>query len=171
MTNSPQDADCFNDWTHPSNLDVKDSSWVTFAKELDEACLSIFPKNPPQYTGVHALLLNWSTRDRFRIETMKATNGEYLVRVIEVPHTPLLTRSQSPGQCCLKISLILFRDHVTDFDDGVRTGSVHCGTSFAALSNASPRCGSFVLIAAHWTSSLFIGCSKLCYSRWSTQSS
>ena len=63
MTHSPQDADCFSDWTHPSDLDVKESSWVTFAKELDEACLSIFPKNPPQYTGVHALLLNWADDD------------------------------------------------------------------------------------------------------------
>jgi hypothetical protein len=28
-----------------------------------------------------------SIHDRFRIETMQATNGEYLVRVIEVSHT------------------------------------------------------------------------------------
>jgi hypothetical protein len=88
MTNSPQNADCF--WLDASIESCQRllvESWVAFAKELNEACL---PKNPPQYTGVHALLLNWADDDLgtdvelvdFQAqlkETLRQRSGRYLV--------------------------------------------------------------------------------------------
>jgi hypothetical protein len=49
--------------THPSALNFDHSSWDAFAQDLNNACLSIFPQYPPQYTEVHALLLNWADDD------------------------------------------------------------------------------------------------------------
>jgi hypothetical protein len=60
---SELNVDYFWDSTHPSALDFKHSSWDAFAQDLNKACFSIFPQNPPQYTGVHALLLNWADDD------------------------------------------------------------------------------------------------------------
>src|SRR4051812_24198267 len=63
MTNLPQDVDYFRDLTHPPAFDFQHSSWEAFARELTEACFPIFLQNSLQYTGVHALLLNWADDD------------------------------------------------------------------------------------------------------------
>jgi hypothetical protein len=103
MTNSPQDANYFRDWTHPSALDVKDSSVHAFVQDLKGACLSVFPRKPPQYTEVHALLLHWADDDLGKDELVEfhAQLKEQFNFTAEIWKTP----SQCPD-CALEKKIV-----------------------------------------------------------------